>query len=210
MARKPSLTFPKPIRHATGQAAVRVDGVDHYLGRYGTPQAEAEYRRLASIWYANGGRLPADAADPEAAPEPVTVREVLAAFLEHAKTGYLKNGRPTSEAGNVQRVVALVRERFADLPAEGFGPRALEECRAEMIRRGLTRDSINKNTSRIRSIFRYGVSRELVSPLVVTAPEAEFGIEVAQYVLGHSTPAMTRVFSDARVRRAAAAVGKSG
>ena len=31
-------------------AVVRIDGKDHYLGRYGTPESHAKYRRLLAEW----------------------------------------------------------------------------------------------------------------------------------------------------------------
>lgn len=42
--RVPALVHHRP----TGQARVRFAGVDHYLGRYGTAEAEERYRRLVA------------------------------------------------------------------------------------------------------------------------------------------------------------------
>jgi hypothetical protein len=36
------------LHKATGQAVVRIDGKDSYLGKYGTPDSQSEYNRLVS------------------------------------------------------------------------------------------------------------------------------------------------------------------
>jgi len=38
--------IPAYRRHICGQARVRINGRDHYLGPYGSPESEAEYDRL--------------------------------------------------------------------------------------------------------------------------------------------------------------------
>jgi hypothetical protein len=44
---------PRYRRHrASGQAVVTLDGVDHYLGRYGTKASKNEYDRLVGEWLA--------------------------------------------------------------------------------------------------------------------------------------------------------------
>ncbi len=35
-------------------AVVRIDGKDHYLGRYGSPESQETYRRLVAQWLAKG------------------------------------------------------------------------------------------------------------------------------------------------------------
>ena len=43
-----------PPPQANGQAVVRLDGRDVYLGRYGSPESRAEYDRLIADWLAAG------------------------------------------------------------------------------------------------------------------------------------------------------------
>ena len=43
--------IPSYRRHrASGQAVVTLNGVDHYLGPYGTEASKAEYDRVTSEW----------------------------------------------------------------------------------------------------------------------------------------------------------------
>ena len=39
---------------STFQAVVTLNGHDHYLGKHGTPQSQAEYDRLIALWLGNG------------------------------------------------------------------------------------------------------------------------------------------------------------
>ena len=51
----------KPSKHcATGQAVVRLNGKDFYLGRYGSAAAKAEYDRRITECLGNGRQLPDD------------------------------------------------------------------------------------------------------------------------------------------------------
>jgi hypothetical protein len=44
-------SFPRYGHHkATAQARVRIDGKDHYLGEYGSPESHRLYARLISEW----------------------------------------------------------------------------------------------------------------------------------------------------------------
>lgn len=59
MARRPNHLHPQPRLHAkTGHARVRITGVTFWLGRYGSPQAAAEYDRLIGEWLASGKSRP--------------------------------------------------------------------------------------------------------------------------------------------------------
>ena len=49
--RKPAYGLHKP----SGQARVRIDGEDHYLGVYGTPESRDRYDDLIAEWFAKNG-----------------------------------------------------------------------------------------------------------------------------------------------------------
>ena len=55
-----------------------------------------------------------------------------------------------------------LKELFAYLPAREFGPAALKTLRARMIELDWSRKTVNKSVTRVRSIFKWGVSEELV------------------------------------------------
>jgi hypothetical protein len=67
MARPQSI--PKLTQHkSSGKAVVRLNGRDHYLGIFGTPEAKNAYDRLIGEWLAGGRQLlqsgPGNAAQP--------------------------------------------------------------------------------------------------------------------------------------------------
>lgn len=168
--RHPNKTrVPKLCRHkATGQAVVRLDGKDHYCGRFGSPRAQREYDRLIGVWLANGRALPATAAD-----DAPTVERVLAAYWRHAKTVYRKaDGSPSSELACIRLAISPLRRLYGDWPAAEFGPRALVELRdavcAEPTRFGKppSRSTVNGYVRRIKAVFKWAVARELVPPSV--------------------------------------------
>lgn len=60
MARRPNHLHPQPRLHRqSGHARLRVAGETYWPGRYGSPEAAAEYDRLIGEWLAGGkSRLP--------------------------------------------------------------------------------------------------------------------------------------------------------
>ena len=152
-------TFPHARLHkASGQAYIWVGGDVRYLGKHGTEKAEAEYRRLRAEWQATGGVL---GAKPKG---PLSVNEVLLAFVKHADEYYRKDGRPTSEGELVRHALRLVKELYGYRPAESFGSLALITVREAMIETGLARTTINKHVDRIKRTFKWAVARQLVRP----------------------------------------------
>lgn len=154
---------PKYCYHkSTGQAYVRIDGRCQYLGKYDSPESKSRYRELIDAW-----RL---RVDPER-PIELTVGELTLLYLEYARSYYVKDGRPTSEVGCFEAASRFLmpyrRQRAAD-----FGPLALEAARNEMVLAGLVRTSINSQIGRIRRMFRWGVSKQLVRPEVLVSLSA--------------------------------------
>ena len=72
-----SKSLPKyPYHKASGQAVVRLSGIDFHLGPHGTKANKLEYDRLIGEWLANGRRLPDEASD-----KPITVTSLCARYL---------------------------------------------------------------------------------------------------------------------------------
>jgi integrase len=159
----PATHIPKLQRHvSTGRAFARFAGREVYFGTWGTPEAKARYDDAVRRWLDNGRRLPG-------ADERTTVTELLAAFWEHAERHYVKAGRPTSEQHTFRSLLRLVRRLYGGTAADDFGPVALETCRRELVAGGYARRSVNQHVGRIRSVWRWGVSRQLVAPETVVA-----------------------------------------
>jgi hypothetical protein len=159
MMPKLSKSLPKYRKHkASGQAVVTLNGRDIYLGPHNTKVSKIEYDRFIGEWLANGRSL-ATGGDSD-----ITVAELLLRYWNHAKTYYGKNGKQTSEVAAIKSALRPVRELYGNQPAREFGPLSLESVRNRMIATGWCRTGVNDAISRVRRVFRWGVSKELVPP----------------------------------------------
>jgi integrase len=109
------------------------------------------------------------------------------ASWKHVETYYVKHGEPTSEQDNIRQALRFVRKQYGTARAADFGTLALQAVRDAMIRHpvtrkvkvtdeatgevrlveklsrvGLAREFINKQISRVRGMFRWAVSQQLV------------------------------------------------
>lgn len=153
---------PKLSRHKSGQAFVRQQGRNIYLGRWGSTEAKAAYREFRRNW------RPAPVTECVPDTERITVIEVLSQFVEQAERRYTKAGRPTSSILTFRTPIRVMRELYGETPAAKFGPLALERVRSEFVRRGLSRSVANRYARLIIAIFRWAVSREIVAETVPT------------------------------------------
>lgn len=152
-----SLRTPKYRHHkAKDLAVVTIAGRDIYLGKYGSPDSKRAYRRLV------GEYLQYHAAPIQAATVRITVIEVIAAYLKYARDYYRKEGKVTREYGLIVDSCKFVRALYAEVPAIDFGPLALKVVRQLMIDADHSRQYINKNIGRIRRMFKWAASEELI------------------------------------------------
>lgn len=161
--RKPSFKVPKYSHHkARNLARVTIDGKDIYLGKYNSPESHQEYDRLIAEWLLHQQVTPIDG-------DELTVCELMAAYLNHARSYYVKNKEVTSEFGCISAALKPVRRLYPNVAVSEFGPKALKAVRQKMIDDGCTRKSINSQISRVVRMFKYGVSEELVPASVYQA-----------------------------------------
>lgn len=185
---------PSYRRHkASGQAVVSLGGVDFYLGPYGTKISRDEYDRVVGEWLAAGRRLPGAGPDTGG----VTVVELIDAFLAFAEKRYVKSGEPTSEVSSYEAAVRPLKRLYGRTDADSFGPLALRTVRDAMVALGWSRRVINRQTARVRHLFRWGVSRQLVRPDVLTGLEAVEPLHVG--TTEASDPAPVGPVADAHV-----------
>jgi hypothetical protein len=165
--RVPSYRLHKP----SGQAVVTLCSRDFYLGPWQSRASKQEYDRLTGEWMANGRRLPA----PDE-PAELTMVELLAAYLAHAKTYYVKNGVPTGQLALIKQTQRLLRETHARQGLRAAGPpgpsaaddrarppaashRGAEtngdgQAKSDDAPKSLCRRTINDHCDRIKRMFR--------------------------------------------------------
>jgi integrase len=108
----------------------------------------------------------------------LTIAELLAAWREFAKGYYPPNGKTTSELTMVDCAVRALEAFYGHELAAGFGPKKLKATRELMVNgytangkqfRGTSRRHINQQVGRIKRVFKWATSEELVSPTVYQA-----------------------------------------
>ena len=144
--------IPSYTRHkASGQAVVRLNDVDHYLGPWNTPQSRAEYDRVINEWLARGRRL----ADTSGDPSDTRMKELIAGF--HS---YLVGTLPEID-DKIRLALKAVREMYGETPAAKFGPTAFKAIRLKMIESGLSITTIRDRMGVIRRMVAWGVENEM-------------------------------------------------
>src|SRR5262245_52175047 len=180
-----NVRIPSYRRHkASGQAVVVLGGKSFYLGKWDSPESHAAYERVVAEWLANGRRLLENHQAPDGrAHQPslsrpaaqvssprLTVGELILAFWNHGEQHYRHaDGTPTGELDNFKDALRPLRKLYGPTAAADFGPLALRAVRAEMVRAGLCRQTINARVNRIRRVFRWAASLELVPAAVAEA-----------------------------------------
>ncbi len=161
----PTIRLHKP----SGQARIRWQGRELYLGRHGSRESQQRFADFVSRVAAGvdpfadsgDGRTGQDSSTPPK--HTLSTNELCVAFLQHAKQHYRKpDGRLTDEYHCFTSAIAPLAELHGITSVSDFGPLALKAVRQLMVGRGWSRKYINKSVGRIRRIFRFGVENELV------------------------------------------------
>lgn len=142
--------YPKKA-HSSGQARIRLNGEQVYLGVFGSAESHAEYRRVLAEW--EGAQQ-----TPTGTTSRVkTVEDLLYAIGVWAATKY----REKQHLQNVLDAIRPVRRLYADAKVETFGPVALKACRAEMLKT-CCRNTANARVRIIQLAWREMVAAELI------------------------------------------------
>src|SRR5262249_21478283 len=111
----------------------------------------------------------------------LTVVELIARFWRHVEAHYRHtDGSPTSEVYNFRAALRPVKELYGHGPARGFGPLALKAVRARMVQAGWTRRTINRAVGRVRAMFKWAASEELVPADVYHALATVAGLQAGR------------------------------
>jgi integrase len=169
-----SARVPKYRRHSSGQARVTLGGRDHLLGPYNSAQSKEAYRRLIAEWASGQGRF---TPKPEAPPH--SVNELILSYWRFARGYYGFDGKRGDEAC-LRDALKVVRSLYGRTSSCDFGPKALKACRQEMIAKGWSRNYTNAQVDRVRRMFKWGASEELVSASVYHALRTVAGLRAGK------------------------------
>jgi hypothetical protein len=165
--------LPKYCRHkGTGQAYVTLKGREVYLGCYNSPKSRERYDRLILEW-----RQEHDHTECYS----LTVGQLCMEFLGFAAEYYRsEDGEPTTELQGFRYSLKPLCEMYRTVSVSEFGPRKLDAVRDGLIKRGLARSTINQTVGRIKRVFRWGVSRELVRSEILASLSALDGLKAGR------------------------------
>jgi integrase len=143
------------------------------LGPWGSVQADKEFARMLAE--RNG---PAAGNDP-------TIAEIFLAFLKHAEAHYRQpDGTTSPEVDEFKALSKFTRELYAHTAAREFGPLALKTLREALVGRGLCRRIVNQRIGRLKRVFKWAASEELlpfdVFHRLTTVPGLQLGRTLAR------------------------------
>lgn len=138
--------IPKLRKHSTRNLCfVQWRGKRRYLGPPGEETERAYHEWVAATF----GRQ-------RSTPGPVLVWHLMRDYAAYQKS------RSASQHSNFLQVQRLMSD-WDSLPADKFGPLALQSLRAKMVAKGWARSVVNKRVRLLQSCWKWGVSQELVS-----------------------------------------------
>jgi site-specific recombinase XerC len=157
--------------HSSGQARVKWAGEVHYLGKFGTPESYATFGELMQKITAS---LTIKATEqPVLRKKTLTINQLCAAFIERNKSYYATNKDERHLIGYALRPLVKL---YGPTLANEFGPLAFQRLREHMLTLGhrdtWSRGYINSQCNRVKRMFRWGVSQELVKADVLHGLEA--------------------------------------
>ena len=187
MPRKPNSVPAYCLHRHSGKAIVRIAGRDHYLGPYGSPESRAEYDRVIAEWLAGGRQVPSSATPAEN--ESLLVNEVLLAYLDFAEKHYSDGQQVSTELANTKLALRPVKQLYGHTAADQFGPLALNAIRQHLIEvQKLSRKEINKRIGRIKRVFKWAVSEELIPPSVFEGLRTVDGLRMGRTTARETKP----------------------
>ena len=163
MPRPKNLVPAYKLHKPTDTARSWVNGAWLSLGRYNSPESRQAHARLCAE-LAVGSPKPIKQAATASRPatEP-TVDEIALAFWKHAEQHYRRaDGTNTNELVEYRYTIRVLRELYGFTPAQAFGPLALKVTRTRMIELGWCRSLINNRIGKIRRLFKWAASEQLV------------------------------------------------
>ncbi|MDX1967562.1 MAG: tyrosine-type recombinase/integrase [Planctomycetaceae bacterium] len=185
-----SNTIPKLCTDKNGRAFTKVRGRFISLGRAGTPES---HQRYSEVLTAHARGQLDDIAKPKAAataPKCLTVNELIMQFVTREIPRF-----SAGEAYAFRAAIKVLRPMFGETPVNDFGPLRYRLVRDQMVsgdpatgRKPWARPTVNRQIKRIRQIFRWGVSWELVQPDVVTRLDSVRSLAIGE-TTAHDNPA---------------------
>jgi integrase len=133
-------------------------------GKFNSPESRDAYASFVAKLVA-GKHLP-----PMVKPgEPLTVTTLVDAFLNHAVVYYGRGNGWHGEYANFRYVLRHLKNMFGPYAAQDIGPLRLKELQQKLAaqivprtKRKVSRSYVNKCTAKIKAVFKWAASEELI------------------------------------------------
>ena len=165
------------------------------MGLHDSPESREKYDRLIAEWLACG-RQPLEIVTAPA--NGLLVNELLLKFVDHAERYYLLDGEISKEVVNLKLALRPVKNLYGSTQANDFGPNALKAVREHMVElQKLCRKEVNKRIGRIKRVFKWAASEELIPPSVFEGLRTVDGLRMGRTTARENPP--VRPVDDQRV-----------
>ncbi len=172
---KPPVYYRQKGPNGVFYARTRVNGQGISLGHYGSPESYAEYEQIIINWRRAQTAKQRKPSSANAAS--LTVADLIARFLVHAESYYRRpDGSIGSEVTSYAQACRPLARLYGRTLAKDFGPLALKSLRQTFIDADRSRGFINQLTNRIRHVFKWGESEELLPPATFHSLETVAGL----------------------------------
>ena len=161
MGRKRNTIPNRLIHRPSGQDRIVWRGKTIYLGRSGSAESDAAYRRVVKSIM--------DTGEPVVEPSAVTCRFLAARFMVHIRETFPADSR---EPMAYERAMMLLVDALGDAPASSVTPAKFASMRDAWARAGKSVRTVNRHHNQILAAFRGGVTVELIDASVWHALQA--------------------------------------
>lgn len=164
---RPKSLIPRLCQNSKGYLFSKSDdGKQHWFGHETDPASRQKYAEFLSQYQQAPAGISLNSKGC------CSVNEVCLAFMTKYAVRYRRHdGSSTSEVDCYNSVIRILQPLFGETSAAEFGPLRLRTVRDSMVAEGWSRGTINKHISRVRTMFRFAASLEMISSTVVTALE---------------------------------------
>lgn len=160
---RPKSVIPRLCRNAKGYLFAKNSvGKQEYFGHESDPDSLQKYAAFLSHVQQTPDGLAGQLT------KACSVNEVCLAFVTKYAPRYRDaSGKPSAELDCFKSAIRVLRPLFGESVAKDFGPLRLRTVRDAMVAEGWCRNFINKQVRRIRMMFRFAISLELIPATVL-------------------------------------------
>lgn len=173
---------PKKCHHkSSDRAYVKINGRRIYLGKWNSEEADEAYELAILKWRKS----------QEGMREfETTVGELCLAFMKYADQFYRdEQGKPTGETNNYKYALRPLVALFRNVKCCQFGTSKLFEVRDELVKVHV-RKQVNIHLARIKRVFKWGVSQEMLPVTTYTALQTVEGLQRSRSNAKESEPVL--------------------